>query len=393
MSETSVAPSAEMRFVASAARRRIGAAEAAELRSLLDIPVSWPLVLAAAERHRVEVLLLRSLETLDDPRVPPGFLAGLREHSRRVHRSNLVLCVELLRCLEILDRADVPALPYKGPVLGVVAYGDPGARVFGDLDIVLRRDDAPRAFDALSAAGYRIDHPIAPGRAERFFRFHCQHGFQGASGVRVELHWALLPAYLSISLDPYSLWKRRTMVPLAGREVPHFGAEDLVLVLSAHGYKHFWSRLEWVTSLAEVLRAHPGLDGDALLARARSAGAERILGLALRLAAEVAAAPVPAPCRLIAFHDPAVADCVRAARRLLFAPEERRPGFWRRSRLRLRARERPRDRVGYWFHLAAGMEPVETWMREPGWRAADPLLRPVRLLQVLLGRGRRGEGP
>jgi len=65
------------------------------------------------------------------------------------------------------------------------------------------------------------------------------------------------------------------------------GGEDLALFLCAHGAKHLWERLEWLCDLAALLARRPGLDWDAMLARARRRGAERIVLLALHLAHEL----------------------------------------------------------------------------------------------------------
>lgn len=392
-------PPVESRILVAAARRRLDADGAARLARLLEEAglleegPAWRPLLEAAERHRVIVLLLWSLEALGHPRVSTRVLDHLRARARGIHAANLVLTAELYRCLDILADAGIEAIPYKGPVLGVVAYGDPAARVFGDLDIVVRRADAPRAFEALHARGYRPYHAVAPGRAERFFRFHCEHGFWGPSGARLELHWGFLPAYLSTDFTPDFVWERLTTVDLMGRSVRHFETLDLVLVLAVHGYKHFWSRLEWLCAVHEILRAHPELDGAALPARARVTGTERILGLALRLAGEILGAPVPAPCRPAAYDDAAVTRSFHAARALLLSPAEPRPGFWRRTRLRLQTRERLRDRARYWVRLTAGMEPMGTWPREPAWGPVDRLLRPLRLLRLVVDRSGRGEGP
>jgi hypothetical protein len=48
---------------------------------------------------------------------------------------------------------------------------------------------------------------------------------------------------------------RLQSVSLAGADVETFGAEDLLLYQAMHGAKHLWRRLEWISCLAESLRA------------------------------------------------------------------------------------------------------------------------------------------
>jgi hypothetical protein len=61
-----------------------------------------------------------------------------------------------------------------------------------------------------------------------------------------------------------------------------------------HGAKHLWRRLEWISCLAESLRATPAIKWDTLVDRAAKAHANRILALGLRLVKEFSDAPVPA---------------------------------------------------------------------------------------------------
>src|SRR5687768_17741418 len=60
-----------------------------------------------------------------------------------------------------------------------------------------------------------------------------------------------------------------------------------------HGAKHLWRRLEWITSLAETVRATPEINWDIVLDRAAKAHATRILGLGLRLVEKFSNVEIP----------------------------------------------------------------------------------------------------
>jgi hypothetical protein len=57
----------------------------------------------------------------------------------------------------------------------------------------------------------------------------------------------------------------------------------MVFYQSMHGAKHLWHRLEWIVSLAELVRASPDLDWDTVAQRAEAAKATKMLALGLRL--------------------------------------------------------------------------------------------------------------
>ena len=71
---------------------------------------------------------------------------------------------ELTRISALLENNGVCVIPWKGPILAAAAYGDVALRQFGDLDILVREQDAMRAKDLLLASGYR---PLYPQPAEQ----------------------------------------------------------------------------------------------------------------------------------------------------------------------------------------------------------------------------------
>ena len=61
---------------------------------------------------------------------------------------------ELLRILDILQQNAVSALPYKGPLLALIAYGDSTLRSFDDLDILVTDADYFKTKTILQQHGY-----------------------------------------------------------------------------------------------------------------------------------------------------------------------------------------------------------------------------------------------
>jgi hypothetical protein len=99
----------------------------------------------------------------------------------------------------------------------------------------------------------------------------------------VDLHWGLAPRSFVFGLESGEVLSRLQPIKLGGAPIETFGVEDLVLYLSMHGTKHLWHRLEWIVSLAELIRASANLDWDVVVQRAGDAHATRMLALGLRL--------------------------------------------------------------------------------------------------------------
>jgi hypothetical protein len=94
-------------------------------QSILNVSATdWPLILRAAEHHRVAPLMYRNLSRYASDETPPQILRQLREIALAYTRQNLFLLQRLTWLLDLLDREKIRAIPFKGPTLALSAYGD-----------------------------------------------------------------------------------------------------------------------------------------------------------------------------------------------------------------------------------------------------------------------------
>jgi hypothetical protein len=331
----------EPRVLLLCARPALDAAARAEIEALLDA-VDWSVLVQTAEAHRVTALVLRRLAGISG--VPPEIVAAGDSYLAKQAERNAALTRALKEVLVALAGRGIPAIPFKGPVVARLAYGDPALRRYGDLDILVRDKDAAAACDTLASLGFRGTGALSPRQVRAFRRYSGQDiVFRG--GVAVEPHWALAPRTLSLEIDYAGLWARVREIDLDGQPVFCFGPEDLVTVLCLHGSKEQWTRLLWIADLAHMIAVHPGLDWPALLARARAQGFLRMVLIALVLAREAIALPAVVNDAIAA--DPAARDLAERAASRLFEPERAEESIYALSAFRRRMRERARDRIRY----------------------------------------------
>src|SRR5205823_835447 len=130
------------------------------------------------------------------------------------------------------------------------------------------------------------------------------------------------------------------------------GAEDLLLVLCAHATKHSWSRLVWICDVARLVAvAGTRMAWPEVFARARAAGASRILSLGLLLANRVLMAPLPEDV-LARLRRDAAAICLAEEIAAGMFEQRRDDTDFRGHLFFLKSRERWRDRFGYLSRLA-----------------------------------------
>jgi len=279
-------------------------------RSALD----WSEVLRLAEHHGVLPLAARNL--IEHARgLPAEFERTLRSAYQTNLRSSLWFTVELTRIMQQFERRQLRAVPYKGAVLAQALYRNLGLRSFSDLDFLISSADFERAKQALAEIGYRPAADLTPAVERLWLRTGYERAFDTAAGKNlVELQWALLPHFYGVDLHLNDLGVEDVMARsgrtvVGGCEVPCLAPEDSLLVLCLHAAKHLWTRLIWLSDIAETLRSQSEaqtIDYSLAFGRARALGIVRILGVSFWLVKNVLRAKLPQAAEEMIAADPRV---------------------------------------------------------------------------------------
>lgn len=344
----------EHRLIVRSARVRLDAADRDLFESLVRGGLDWEHLADEAWRHGLGPLLYHHLKATCPDEVPEDVMGRLREHFHATASRNLYMTREALGLLKLFEANDVPALFYKGPIIAASVYGNLSLREFGDLDVLVRRRDVPKAKELLLSQGYEPGYPLTADQELFHLKTNNEYKFdRPRDGASVDLHWEVAPMYFHFPLGPESLWEHRQSVPLGGSEVPTLSAEDTLLALCVHGVFHLWGRLEWVCGVAEMVRARERLDWARVLERAEEADNRGTLFCGLYLARDLLEAPLPEEVsRKMESHPRARALAQEAAARL-FRPEEAEPGVVRKALYHTRAMDLGRSRAAYLARLAS----------------------------------------
>lgn len=305
--------------------------------------IDWQAFLQLATFHGVRPLVYQSLNAICWEALPEVARQELSRFYSANSAKNRFLAGELLHILQLFEAEHILALPFKGPVLAAVFYGDLGLREFTDLDILIRERDYPKAREILSNQGYRSNLVSAIITRD----VNVDELRSASTGISVELHWQFSPRRFVSSIRTEDVWNGIEPFVILGREVWSFSSQDTFLFLVVHGAKHNWSSLKWLCDLAEFLRLNPKLDWPRLFKRAEALGAGRTCRLGVYLAVELLQAEVPSIVASAVRDDAQVGRLAEEVRQRIEGARDLDPLEGQIFNLRLK--ERWYDKVRYAF--------------------------------------------
>ncbi len=353
-------------------------------RALTSNGVNWDDLLRQATRHGTTSSLYRFLHDVCPDAVPQEILNSLRQSVCDNTRRNLKLTGELIRILDLLAAQGISAIPFKGPTLAALAYGDVGCRQFGDLDILVHKQDVGKASNLLKERGYRTKLDWVATQDQTFLEVTYTLEFEHEkTGELVELHWELFPKFLAFGFRCELL--RHHLVPTwpGGKKVMTLAPEKLLLYLCAHGAKHCWTSLGWIVDVARLINQYRSWNWDLLLKQARGQKIERVLLLGLLLAHDLLGASVPAEIELRMRADAPLQRLAAEVGEPLLLGSEPSHGMAAQLGFYFKLQSRLRDKVTYIVRLVTNPNVGDWELISLPVRLSFlyALLRPVRLIK------------
>lgn len=277
------------------------------LEDLLSRPLDWERFLDEAHRHGMSALIFWHFNGLSSPRLPAFVMERLRGDFVDTARKNLWLLRELFVLLDVLAANGIPAIPHKGPVLGMRLYNHPGLRPSRDLDILVPAANVEAAASLLLSHGYRPREPVLDQEYEARFGTHRELVRPDSSIV--ELHWTVFEHSAHIQQSVAELWTCAGEDSVLGRRVAVWPPEMQLTILCVHGCKHEWERIEWLCDVAKL--AEQIADWRSTFDRAHQMHTGRMVFLGLALARDLLGVALPPEVSAAIDSDRRVAGLVR----------------------------------------------------------------------------------
>jgi len=248
----------------------------ARLEAIIAAGVDWEQFTTLVAQHEVAPAVYKALRGIPD--IPPVCLNSLRAQFHQAGLESHRLLDALLAILDLLKTNAIAAVPYKGPVLSAMLYGDPALRACQDIDVLVRADDVPRVLELLQQRGYQlVERAIDPAED------HHQPLAHARTGILVEIHWDIVSLKHGYRLSTNDFWQRLQPVAVNGRPIAAFSPDDMLLLLCVHGTKHYWRSVKWIVDVARLMEACD-IDWPRVLHEARRLRIENQLALGLLVA-------------------------------------------------------------------------------------------------------------
>lgn len=261
------------------------------MHDVLQQQLDWELIFRLADRHRTIPLLAHNLHRHASNLLSGDIHARLQKYHRDTTWHNMTLAVEVLRLIGLFSAMGIKAVPFKGPISAMLAYGDMAMRACGDIDLLVKQQDHGKAEQLLENEGYRL--------IIRYQDAMQSSLYQEQRRISVDLHWSIPPDYLQLDSD--RLWDNLGPINLLGKPVQTFSPCDTVLVTATNVVKEYaMPSLHHLSDIAALTGGYTNEDWAALFRRAREIGCQRMLVAALLITRRLLDITLPSagPARL-----------------------------------------------------------------------------------------------
>lgn len=369
----------EIKLIIACARTKLTPENRVEIKKHAGRIKDWQRVIWIASFHRVIALLYSNLKTTCPDLVPQGIL----EQLKKIYTNNAVksfsYSIVLLKIIDLFEKNNIPAIPFKGPTIAEKAYEDLNLRSFGDLDILIKKKDVQRAEKLLLEHGYTAEISFSPPHTQKYLEHENSLSFYHKNSISIDLHWEITGRYLLHHLYFEDFEDRLQTTSLLNKKICSIPDDLMLVYLCIHGTSHCWDRFEWICCFVELIKKQNKQTILNALNLAEAMGAKRMFLLGLYLGQYFLDTQYPEQIQKAIVSDQRVVKCADEIKNQIFDQKTYPIGdaAWRFSPLHTLIRDSFFDRLKYLIYLFT-MPTIKEWSKYqvPHW--LTPLYRMIR---------------
>ena len=192
--------------------------------------------------------------------------------------------------LAALEGHGIRTLQVKGAPLALTYYRNYAARPMADADVVVPRDQVPRALEILESLGWQPEYRPSP----EDLKFRHAVWVADPKGRSIDLHWHFLYDACNDDADTH-FWSSVRALDFVGVPTRQLDPTNMLLHTIIHGVRsNPEPPIRWIPDALIIIDSHRAeIDWNGMLAFARSQKLAYRLGLGLKYLARQHHAPVP----------------------------------------------------------------------------------------------------
>jgi len=261
----------------------------------------WDYLYSVADQNCLIPIVAKSIQSNNEIEIPQNILEKIENRNLEIVASNLVKINELRNIQSQFNNENIESIILKGPGIGESLYGDISLRQFGDLDILVNKDQLKQASEIIIKNGYTYsfdlteEQKIIYENSPLYLKDLDLHYpfYNPEKNVHIELHWALMPEKYSFSQDVDELFDNSRKIEIKEQEFNVLNSEDCFIYLSLHGAKHCWSMLLWIFDIAVLLTEKKNINWELVIAKSEELNSKRSVLVSVYLANKFFSCEIP----------------------------------------------------------------------------------------------------
>lgn len=322
-----------------------------EINSLFENPVNWDYLIETSSIHCVLPLVFKNIENHFSDKIPQNIFSEIQSRHNDTVTYNFILSAQVIGLISALRENDLDILSYKGMTLAQLAYKDISLRQFGDIDVLIRKDDFPKVKEVLMNAGCKPAWTATAKQEKAALKYYYEYPFTfGENSTLVEVHWKFIEPFFAFDYATEDVWERMQFVNICEKDVPTLASEDYLIVLASHGSKHFFERFSWVCDISRLVE-NTEIDWNLVIKRAKEVGALRMVWLGLWMARETLDTKMPDEIYKQVLAEPEIQEIGKTFIENIFSEEVERQDWKEMAKVHMRLREKRKHKMIYYKRL------------------------------------------
>lgn len=224
-----------------------------DIRKRLSQKTNWLYFARMAYDCGIASLFYRKLKVNGwDSLVPEGVLKYLKSEYVLVHGINMSYYRELAKIISVLQNEGIKVAVLKGAASAQYIYGDIGLRSFGDVDILVSKENFSLA-DSLLQRSLVLLKSDPPDGLSRRCSFHYLYTCKRPPRLNFELHWRLFPDDSRIDYPQEKFLQEIVSLEMNESVIPIPSAKHIFIHLCIHFTGHSFCSLRDLWDLAWMI--------------------------------------------------------------------------------------------------------------------------------------------